>query len=137
MPIIVSTMSADVEYATYSKATQGGTPIKTGSILIKGGANIADKLTLKAPVGGMTTVTDEQLKQLEDNPAFARQVLAGFVTISKVKVEVDEAVKDLEKKDGSAQLTYDDFTDTDEDGLVKKPIVNGDNSARSRGRKAN
>lgn len=69
-------------------------------IIINGGANVAysdPEKAIRKSQYKKTTVSAEQLKQLEANPSFIRKKKAGFITIG-------EAPKVI-KADKSAQLT--------------------------------
>ncbi|MGN1058738.1 MAG: hypothetical protein ACI4Q7_05240 [Candidatus Avelusimicrobium sp.] len=116
MKTIVSTLSNDQKYTVY-KALPGGGFAVSGQVLVKGGANVADKVTLRSPEGGVfTQVTDEEYAILERCPQFAAHKQAGFVYVTSQSDEIaaakeaKKAAKNLKKKDESAQLTPEDFT---------------------------
>jgi hypothetical protein len=108
MPYVYSTASADIAYSIWEK---GGADLSTPRtiVTIKGKANVAQARTLMTPKGAATFVTESQLQALEQNDAFKRHKEKGFVKVDKQEVEADKAVRDLEKKDGSAPLTPEDF----------------------------
>lgn len=115
MKVIVSKLSNNQNYTVYKALPSGGYAV-AGKVLIKGGANVANKVTLQAPNGGVfTEVTDEQYALLEKCPQFKKHVAAGFIYVSKSEEEVaatkeaKKAEKDLKEKDESAQLTPEVF----------------------------
>lgn len=112
MPYITSTMSASVSYATY-KQTAGGLSVIDKEITIEGGANVMSKKLLATPNGVVTKVTDEELAILEQHPLFKLHKQNGFVRVSKSDPQEDAItvnVKDMEKKDASAQRVDSDYT---------------------------
>lgn len=109
---IYSTLTANQEYRGYN---EGKVKAVKWSVVIKGGANLAGK-NLITPMGVLTTVTDEEMGLLETNPSFKRHVERGFITVEKKKVDVEDVVKNMKKKDKSAPKVAEDFKDA--------PIVN-------------
>lgn len=104
MPYILSTMSTGVDYALYEKTPSGLTIVKK-TISINGGANVMDKHFI-TPMGVVTKVSDADLELLNANPVFKAHKAAGYIKIQKTnKVETSN----MEKKDGSAQPTAEDF----------------------------
>lgn len=115
MKVIVSKLSNNQNYTVYKALPSGGFAI-AGKVLIKGGANVANKVTLQAPAGGVyNQVTDEQYELLQRCPQFKKHVEDGFIFVSKAEEEVaatKEAKKEekqLKDKDESAQLTPETF----------------------------
>lgn len=115
MKTIVSKLSNDQNYTVY-KQVPGGIFVAAGKVLIKGGANVANKLTLRAPNGGVITqVSDADFELLQKCPIFKKHVAAGFIFVSASNSEVEgekeakKAEKNLKAKDKSAQLTPEDF----------------------------
>ena len=115
MKVIVSKLSNDQNYTVYKALPSGGFAI-AGKVLIKGGANVANKVTLKSPTGGVyNQVTDEQYSLLLQCPQFKKHVEAGFIFVSKAEEEVaatkeaKKEEKNLKEKDESAQLTPETF----------------------------
>lgn len=110
MAFITSTMTSPIVYTVY-KLLPGGMKTPAAEVLIKGGANAVDKKTLVTPEGVSTEVTDEELALLKAHPLFKEHLSRGFVKIveTKYREEAEKAVKDLEKKDGSAPKTLKDY----------------------------
>lgn len=128
MAYIVSKASQDIEYADWVK-TRNGLNIKKKSVIIKGGANVLNKKTMETPNGVMTQVSAEDLKFLQSHSAFKRAEERGWMVVCKTegeaKKKADKAEKDDEghtKKDGSAQLTKEDF----EAKGMQAPVVSPD-----------
>lgn len=127
MAYIVSKASQDIEYTAWKKG-KNGLNQKEMSVTIRGGANVVDKTLLKSPNGIVTEVTAEELEFLKQQVAFNNHCSRGWMTIVKSKDAAnklaDNQSKDEEgqiKKDGSAQLTAEDF----ERNGQKAPLVGG------------
>lgn len=128
MAYIVSKASQDNEYCDWQKG-RNGLNVKKFSVIIKGGANVLDKKTMETHNGVITEVSAAELKFLEGNTAFKRHQERGWVKVCKTKAEAEKKADAVEKdengdvkKDGSAQLTAEDF----EKKGQKPPIVNPD-----------
>lgn len=115
---VFSTLTANTAYAIYNYESHD-LPIIEKQIVIKGGANLADK-NLVTPQGVMTEVSDEDLALLEQDYHFKDHIKNGFIKVEKRKAEVEKAVKDMKDKDRSAPLTDKDF---EKDG--PKPLKAG------------
>lgn len=103
MPTIYSTLSNDRSFPKYEAKPEGAKGVTKNryksSILIKGGANVADKHFQTKGVAE-TEVSAEDLKTLQENSSFKRLVQRGFMSTSKPKDA---------KKDGSAPKTEDEL----------------------------
>lgn len=110
MPYITSTMSSAIAYCFY-KTLPGGMRAVEREVLVKGGANVADKRTILTPKGVSTEVTEEELELLKKHPLFKEHLQKGFVTVvdTKYREEAEKAARSLEKKDASAPKTPDDY----------------------------
>jgi hypothetical protein len=106
---IYSTLTSSVRYALWKKGGQD-LKVKDSEVLIKGGANVADK-NFVTPQGVITIVTDEQLAALEENKVFRRHRARGFLTVVRdaKKAEVEEVVSDMVGRDPSAPLVPEDY----------------------------
>lgn len=114
---VFSTLACDNQYRTFAKGG-GDMPVVESSILIKGGAGIANK-NMITPRGVMTTITSEELAILETNESFRMHKDNGYITVESKKADADEvAEKSMKKKDKSAPVTPADYAE-------KAPIVNG------------
>lgn len=128
MAYIVSKASQDNEYCDWQKG-RNGLNVKKFSVIIKGGANVLNRKTMETQNGVITEVTAAELKFLEGNTAFKRHQERGWVMVCKTKGEAEKKAESVEKdengdvkKDGSAQLTAEDF----EKKGQKPPIINPD-----------
>lgn len=96
-------LSNDQSFPLYAEKKKDGKQVSvnkaSSSILIKGGANVANKHNQTSKVVE-TQVSDEDFKLLEASPVFQRLVKRGFLSTKK-----PEAVK----KDKSAPLTEKDI----------------------------
>lgn len=119
MNYIYSTLSADQDYALYRKEQDPHSlpaPIRT--IRVNGKANVMDDKTFLTPRGALTKVSDEELKILQQIPAFNEHLKAGYLTVEKSEADPDRVSEDMTGKDKGAQLTESDFEPD------KAPIVN-------------
>lgn len=116
MPYVYSTLSNDNEYRGYKP---GGADMQTVErhVLIKGGAGIANK-NIITPRGVATEVTAEELEFLKGHESFKMHVENGFITFDNKKADAEEVAKDMKKKDQSAPVTPEDYTEE------KAPVVN-------------
>lgn len=110
MPYILSSLSNDVKYCFWSKVGPNVVVVKK-EILIKGGANVADKKTLVTPNGVSTEVSDDDLAMLSKNPSFKRHLERGFLRIVETenKYKAKEEAEKMDKKDKSAQTTKETY----------------------------
>ena len=104
---VFSTLSNDQSYVSH-EATPAGLQVEKGAILVKGGANVANK-NIITPRGVATKVTAEQLEQLRANYVFQQHEKNGFITISDKKEDADVVAADMKGRDESAPLVDQDF----------------------------
>ena len=103
MAIVISRLSAPVEYTLYSTAE--GRSQKVGVVRVEGGAGVADRKTLQTPQGVPTTITAEEAAALKENSVFKEHVAAGVVElVEKGKVDAEKAAQNM-AADASAPLT--------------------------------
>ena len=126
MVYIISRASQDIEYTDWAKSRNGAN-IKKRSVIVKGGANVLNKKTMETPKGVVTEVVGEDWKFLQSNSAFNKHVNGKWMVVCKTKAEAEKKAEKAEtnedgsiKKDGSAQLTKEDF----EKKGQKAPVVN-------------
>lgn len=100
---IFSTLTSDQKYVDW-KDGGGGVFVEGGSVLIRGGSNVADK-RMVTPVGVMTEVSDEDFAILEENEIFRLHRSNGFITVRQKKADAEAVAADMATKDGSAPLT--------------------------------
>lgn len=110
---IYSTLSQPQAYTLYQKSGND-IPQKVGSVLIHGGANIADK-NLVTPYGAVTKITDEQLEMLQESRHFKDHERLGYIRVSKSNIDPNKAAEDMTGKDKSAQKTPEEMI---EEGAV-------------------
>lgn len=119
---IVSRASQDNEYVVW-ETTPNGLKRCQKSVIIKGGANVLDRKTMETPNGVITEITDEEWAILQECPAFQRHLEKGFMEVMKEEKKArEESKKKSDKKDGSAQLTPNDFKKRGQ----KAPVLNKD-----------
>lgn len=122
---IYSTLTGAVKYNTYGNDEGAALPRVLRSVIIKGGANLADK-NLVTPKGVMTEITEEQLADLREIPVFQLHEKNGFIKIETANRDVEKTVSDMQARDESAPLTPDDFIDSE-----IKPEVTVDGKKRT------
>lgn len=110
---IFSTLAADVSYTGYSETKGDALPKVQMSVVVKGGAGVANRRTIETPRGVVTIVTDEEAKFLAGNPVFVKHMKNGFVQISESNADGDEAAADMTGRDASAPLVDEDLTEQD------------------------
>jgi len=105
MHYVYSTLTCDNLYVDYEKS--GNLNVKSGQVLIKGGANVATEGMRNAitPHGAVTQVDDDQLELLKKNVHFNDHVERGFIKVDEAKISfekaertVEKSVKDMSKK---------------------------------------
>lgn len=101
MPTIFSTLSNDRTFPLYEKAPEGSTVTKSkykSAILVKGGANVADKHFNSKSVAE-TEVTADELKLLQENASFKRLEKRGFLSTKRpVAPKKDAAAPKTDKQ---------------------------------------
>ncbi len=128
---ILSTLTADQEYTAYR---EGGAdiPIAIGSVLIKGGANVADK-RLVTPQGVVTKVDSDQMAALKSNDVFKLHKANGYITVSNSKpADADAAAASQANRDGSAPMVEGDFKEGDGPASVGGVTTDADAPAAQR-----
>lgn len=115
MVTIISSLSCDQNYTVY-RPIEGDMNEPYGSVLVKGGRNVADKRSLLAPSGGVITVIeDKDYELLKQCPQFVKHCKDGYLHVeisgsrTSQEEEARKAEKDMKSKDESAQLVPEDF----------------------------
>lgn len=108
---IFSTLAADVSYTGYAENKNDAPARVAVSVVVKGGAGVANRRTLETPRGVVTEVTQEQAEFLSAHPVFKKHLQNGFVQVSELNATGDEAAADLNGRDPSAPLVEQDFTE--------------------------
>ncbi len=115
MVTIISSLSCDQNYTVY-RPIEGDMNEPYGSVLVKGGRNVADKRSLLAPSGGVITVIeDKDYELLKQCPQFVKHCKDGYLHVeisgsrTSQEEEARKAEKDMKAKDESAQLVPEDF----------------------------
>lgn len=101
---IFSTLSNDQSFPTYVK--REGVKVSAAkvstAILIKGGANVANKHHITSEFVE-TKVTDEEFKQLEEHPTFKKMISRGFFSLKKPTETKKDSCAPLDQKDIKAK----------------------------------
>jgi hypothetical protein len=121
MPAIYSTLSNDRSFPRYNAPKPGARLTRhtySSAILIKGGANVADK-HFQTQKFIATEVTVEELKALEENASFKRLMQRGFLGKNKPHGEKRDLASpktdaELKAKAGKKGVEVRLNTDTDE-----------------------
>lgn len=122
---VYSTLTCDQNYTNWHPAPEGNPIAEPAySVLIKGGANVADRYSLTAR-GIRTEITEQDLEELKKNQSFLRHEQKGFITVREDKVDAEVAVAaGMKQKDDSAPVTPNDYKDhQDFAGMKEKPKV--------------
>lgn len=129
MKYIVSKSSQGIEFGDW-KTTTGGINRLVRSVLIKGGAFVADKKTLESVKGVVNEVTDEDYDWLKDNPTFKQMVNDGYIVVFEKENSAKKEADKGDMKDNSAQLTPEDF-----EAAGKEPPIISPDETKSRRKK--
>lgn len=105
---VYSTSSTNLSYPEYAKTAPGQPPRIIRAVIVKGGANVANKHVI-TPYGVATEVTEEEATFLVTNENFQRHVVAGFVRYEARKHDPEVVAADMEARDGSSPLVPADF----------------------------
>ena len=105
---IYSTLAADTAYAFYEDGV-GGMKITTDKIVIKGGANVADK-NFVTPLGVVTQVSKDQADRLREHRVFKKHLDGGFVFIYDEKKDPEKVIsaEGMQTRDVSAPMVPND-----------------------------
>ena len=106
MAYVLSKLTNTQVYTKYVKGINNMN-IPQKQIEIKGGADIANK-NLITPEGVITTVSDDELEILKQNPDFMRHVEKGHIKYYALNPNLEKEAGKLEK-DNSAPKTPDDY----------------------------
>jgi hypothetical protein len=109
---VYSTLAADVNYTHYAKGG-GDLPIADRSVIIKGGAGVAND-RLVTPHGVATEIEAEDLVFLEQNEIFRLHRKNGFIKVEEKSFDVEAVTGDMNAADPSRPPEEADFTDGDD-----------------------
>ncbi len=90
-------------------------PVLKKKVEIRGGHGVnaahnpKQKTNFYTPKGIVTAVSDEDMDFLLSNESFQRHIKSGFITYDKRDVNPEKKVINMNKKDGSAPLTPEDY----------------------------
>jgi hypothetical protein len=107
MPYVYSTLAAPQEYTEWQRK-EDGKNVELRSVHIEGGHGIMNRNFL-TPQGVATQVSADDLTFLNGIHAFNEHVRLGFIAIEGKKSEESKVVRDMTPRDGSAQITPDDY----------------------------
>lgn len=114
MPFIYSTLTCSNSFVVYATKTDPKALSRiVKRIEIHGGHGMKNPQALDTPMGVVTKVTDEELKLLEENLSFRKQIASGFIVVDNKKVEPALKAADMSLKDASAPMTPKDFEKSD------------------------
>ena len=126
---VFSTLANDQLYVNYATNPEG-IPLPTSSILIKGGAGVAND-RLITPLGVATEIPEEHVAELEKNPVFAKHKAGGYIVIRDRRSNPEKVATDMNAKDKSRPMTPADYLDKQVDAVVSggKDVVDLDDAA--------
>ena len=82
------------------------------SVIVKGGANVAQPKTFVTPNGVITRVSQEDYEFLMADAKFQNFMAKGFMSIIGDDQDLETAARDMVKKDKSAPKTPGDYGST-------------------------
>ena len=97
---VYSTVTASIAYKIGDK-----------TIVIKGGANVADK-HMWTPKGVATKVTREELEELRKIPSFSSREKEGYFSTSQFEKNANKVAGDMAGADKSAQADVEKLEET-------------------------
>lgn len=103
---IFSTLASDVAYTNHEQGG-GDMPIAQPSVVIKGGAGVAND-RIVTPRGVATEVTEQQVEYLRQNEIFKLHEKNGFVMVSESYADPDDVAADMTGRDNSAPIVPQD-----------------------------
>ncbi len=107
---VYSTLTCDNAYTLYEKTPPEQLSKPRRSIIIKGGANVANKHVLTAK-GIVTQVSEADMEILKQNDHFMLHHKNGYITWEKHKEDPERVAKDMKAKDAGAPKVPEDFKD--------------------------
>lgn len=107
---VASTLSNSVDYTLYEVSKNvGEMPRPRASVLVEGGANVANK-KIVTPQGVITRISDEEAGLLEQNEVFKLHKANGYVQIlDSAPKNADDAAADMTGREPAAPLVDADF----------------------------
>lgn len=105
---VYSTSTNDIDFIKWKETSERSTTIPEGRIKIKGGANIPNS-NFMTPRGVVTPLNQSQLDFLEKNELFNSLVNQGFFKVTKNKIKISKAVKDMNPRDKCSALRESDY----------------------------
>lgn len=122
---VYSTLTCDNAYTLYEPTPPEQLSKPKRSILIKGGANVANKHVLTTK-GVVTQVSDADMEMLKQNDHFMLHHKNGFIAWEKHKEDPEHVAKDMQEKDASAPKVPEDFKDKNVHSSSKRADVQVD-----------
>ena len=109
---VYSTLANDQAYTNYTEAASGPNdlPSTLGSVLIKGGAGVADKRGETYP-GVVTEVDDDELAILEANSEFRAHRTRGHILVTGRDEKIEKVTSSMNRDDPSGPITSMDYKD--------------------------
>ena len=108
---VVSKSSTALNFVQYNDAPANTIPKVLRSVTIKGGANVAQPKTFITPNGVLTRITQDDFDFLMKDEKFIDFMAKGFMSIISDDADVEQAARDMVKKDRSAPRTAADYGD--------------------------
>lgn len=130
---IFCTLASDVAYTNHEQGG-GDLPVALPSVVIKGGAGVAND-RIVTPRGVATTVTEEQVEYLRANPVFQLHEKNGFVMVSESYADPDTVAADMTGRDNSAPVVPQDNIAADAETIVGGESLETDAAPATSGRK--
>ena len=113
---VFSTLTNDQHYLNWAKGPSD-MPVESAGVLIKGGTGIAND-RLITPLGVCTEISEEELKQLEQNGVFKLHQENGHILVRKSKADPEKVATDM-VQDQSSPLTPADYMNAGENDVAE------------------
>jgi hypothetical protein len=132
---VYSTLSSDMRYTNFA-AGGADLPVEAGSVLIRGGAGVAND-RLVTPRGVVTEIGEAELEVLRGNKVFELHEKNGFIVVSEASTDPEKVAADMVGRDQSAPLVPQDGVAGDATVVVGGVEVDGESDRPSsrKGRK--
>lgn len=109
MNYVYSTLANAQDYTNYEKIEGNDLPVPVRTVRINGGANVIGSKTLKTTLGVVTSVTDQDLEALRQNPLFMQHEKTGHIRVMPYNIDPEKVAPDMKGRDQSAQVVPQDY----------------------------
>lgn len=112
--LVYSTLTSDVQYRAYAPNKNGEkVPRPIGTVLIRGGAGVADKRGDTIP-GRVNEISKEALNICRQDKVFRQHIERGFIFVDEngtTDGKIESVASEMAARDASSPRTEGDFAD--------------------------